>query len=205
MKGSLLVTMLKMPWKSFCICLFVCFVCLFLFGFFINLFTFDLTFVLLFCWNALFICKLVILCIISISLFLCRCTTNGWMAKMNMKGKKGKFAFVSTTVHVCKLIKGKSIWVSSLQFLSSTYRKKGNNFQFSLSLPAFLNRKKQKNSHLIFTDVFLFLFYLYIGLTPKKWEYASKRFGICSPKLWYAEKNLFYSIRDVWLFMKNRT
>ncbi|XP_078332411.1 uncharacterized protein LOC111138456 isoform X1 [Crassostrea virginica] len=32
-----------------------------------------------------------------------KCMTNGLMAKMNMKGKKGKFAFVSTTV--CKLIK----------------------------------------------------------------------------------------------------
>nr|XP_022307903.1 uncharacterized protein LOC111113905 [Crassostrea virginica] len=32
-----------------------------------------------------------------------KCMTNGLMAKMNMKRKKGKFAFVSTTV--CKLIK----------------------------------------------------------------------------------------------------
>ncbi|XP_062590603.1 SRRM2 protein homolog rsr-2-like isoform X3 [Saccostrea cucullata] len=32
-----------------------------------------------------------------------KCLTNGLMAKMNMQGKKGKFAFVSTTL--CKLIK----------------------------------------------------------------------------------------------------
>ena len=138
------------------------FVCLFYLFVLINLFTFDLTFVLLFCWNALFICKLVILCIISISLFLCRCMTNGWMAKMNMKGKKGKFAFVSTTV--CKLIKGKSIWVSSLQFLSSTYRKKGNNFQFSLSLPAFLDsNKNKKQARIKFSQMFSFSYFIYIS------------------------------------------
>ena len=146
--------------------LFVCLFYLFILFVLINLFTFDLTFVLLFCWNALFICKLVILCIISISLFLCRCTTNGWMAKMNMKGKKGKFAFVSTTV--CKLIKRKSIWVSSLQFLSSTYRKKGNNFQFSLSLPAFLNRKKTKKLAFNFHRCFPFLILFIYRTNPQK-------------------------------------